>query len=62
MCFLSVSESAVVSYLSECTKVFTFYMFTFRVVYIQYIQGICQLGLSTVNYALLIVVLATTVV
>jgi hypothetical protein len=35
-------------------------MFTFKVVYIHYIQGLCQSWLGTADYALLIVVDATT--
>jgi hypothetical protein len=31
---------------------FTFYMFDMVLIYIQYVQGLCQSGLHTADYAL----------
>jgi hypothetical protein len=63
VCHLPESQSAVVSLLSACT-IYILHVIKrmYMCMYIQYVQGLCQSKLSTVNHALLLVAPATTAV
>jgi hypothetical protein len=52
------SQSAVISRLSVCTTILHFAYFTWYL----FIQGLCQSGLGTADYALFLVAFATTAV
>jgi hypothetical protein len=55
------SLSAVISQLSVCTVIYILHVLHYMTL-IKYIQGLCQSGLSTADYALFLVAFATTAV
>ena len=57
-----VGQSVLVSPLSVFTFLNTFVTHIYFSIFVQYIQGLCQSRLGTADYALFLVVFATTAV